>query len=280
MTVVRSLLALALVVLVAGSAQADGKKLLLRYKFTPGETVRWQVTNRVEFKTSVSGHTQRTSTLSTSVKAWAAKEVDAAANATTLVNTVDHVNMRQQFSGRAEVEYDSSKDTQPPAGFEAVAASVGVPLSEFKLDNRGEMLTRSVLNRSPGFNDSENRAITMPLPAEPVGVGDHWELPYPIRIPTESGAVVTVQARDYYKVESITGTLVKIASETQILSPVDRPDVRVKLVQQTGRGHVWFDAALGRVMRIELVVDDEVIGFQGPASSLQYKSRFEERLVE
>ncbi len=265
--------------LVAGVVEADSKKLLLRYKFSPDQPLSWEVTNRVEMKTTVSGHTQRTSTLSTSTKKWTPKAIDGNGEAT-LINTVERVRMRQQFSGRAPVEYDSSTDKTPPAGFEGVAGSVGVPLTEFSLDPRGAVGSRKALHRGPGLDSEAARQPTMPLPERAVGVGDTWEVPYPIRVPTESGAVVTVQARDFFRVESITGHQVKIFTETQILSPVDRPDVRVKLVQQSGRGHIWFDAELGAIRRVELTVDDEVIGFQGAASSLRYQSHFEERLVD
>ena len=46
----------------------DTEKYLLRYRFQPGETLRWQVSHLVDIRTSVSGTSQTAETLSESVK--------------------------------------------------------------------------------------------------------------------------------------------------------------------------------------------------------------------
>ena len=43
---------------------ADAEKYTLRYKFQPGETVRWEVEHRSKVRTTVSGTTQNTETVS------------------------------------------------------------------------------------------------------------------------------------------------------------------------------------------------------------------------
>ena len=64
------------VVLTAPAAADSGaENYTLRYRFQPGETLRWEVVHRARIKTTVSGTTETAEMVSTSVKAWRVEDV-------------------------------------------------------------------------------------------------------------------------------------------------------------------------------------------------------------
>src|SRR5664279_1021776 len=137
-----SLLASTLFFFVLGVAVVEAEeKYTLRYQFHPGETLRWNVEQRTEMRTSVSKSTQDAETASFSMKTWRVKEVQADGTAV-FDHSVDWIDMRQKLSGGHEVRYDSRTDKAAPPGFQDVATAVGVPLSTITLDSRGKIVKR------------------------------------------------------------------------------------------------------------------------------------------
>lgn len=258
----------------------------LRYKYTPGETIRWEVEHRSKVRATVSGSTQNTETLSVSMKAWRISEVKPDGTAT-FEHRVEWVDMRQTLTGRSEVRYDSRTDKTPPPGFESAAKSVGVPLALVTMDPLGKIVKRKDLkpqsSAAPDAQDSSpNREswLTIPLPEEPVPVGHSWSIPQNIDIPLPSGSVKRIQAVQQFKLEEVKTGVAVIRVSTDILTPISDPAIESQLVQREAAGRVWFDIDAGRVLRQEMETDKRVVGFRGDASSIHYVNRFTERLAK
>ncbi len=281
---------LALAFAVENENAAPPIKYELRYKFQPGETLRWEVEHRSMVRAKVSGTTQDSETLSNSMKAWRVVEVFPDGTAT-LEHRVEWVDMRQKLTGRAEVRYDSRAGKNPPPGFETAARQVGVPLATMKMNAQGCVLERQryesketkggkvekiVKTEKPGEKDAW---VTIPLPAEPVAIGHEWTLPQNIDIPLENGLVKRVRAIQKFVLEEVKTGVAVIRVSTDILTPVTDPAVESQLVQREVAGLVRFDIDAGRILGQEMNIDKHVIGFRGGASSLHYVNRFSERLV-
>lgn len=249
----------------------------LRYKFQPGETIRWEVVHRAKVKTTVSGTTQTAETVSKSVKAWRVKDVRPDGQIT-FEHVVESVDMWQKLTGRQEVRYNSQTDAAAPPGFENVAKSVGVPLALVTMDAAGKVLSRSGSSKA---ETSENEGgMTIPLPADPIAVGQSWSFPYEIDVPYGPGGTVkrikTVQKFTLAEVKAGNAT---IQLATQILTPVHNPAIEAQLIQRESAGTVRFDVDAGRVVGQQMDVDKQVVGFSGEASSLHYLTRFTEELL-
>ncbi len=259
-------------------ASGDAEKHLLRYRFKPGETVRWQVVHLAKIKTTVSGTTQTAETVSKSVKAWKVVDVDNSGTAT-FEHTVEQVDMRQKLTGRQEVSYNSLTDKEPPLGFENVAKSVGTRLALITINNRGEIVKR--INENEVTTSDNQGQITIPLPEDAVAVGQSWSFPYDLVIPGNNGTVLNVKTRQQFTLEEVNSGIATIQVATVILTPVRDPAIEAQLIQKESHGTVRFDIEAGRVLAQQMDLDKRVVGFTGKtdSSSLHYLTRFTEDLI-
>lgn len=255
---------------------AASEKYDLKYKFRAGETIRWKVEHRAKIRTTVSGTTQTAETESHSVKLWTIKQLGAKTGNIEFVHSVESILMKQRLSGRQEEVYDSTKDSAPPLAFQEVAKSVGVPLSQVRIDSQGRVIERVNHSSQAGGNDSQ---IAVPLPEQPIAVGETWSLPTEVELKLDSGAVKKVQTRQQFTLEEVKNGVAVIRTETIILTPVRDPALEAQLVQRQSAGTIRFDIERGRVLSQELSQDKQVVGFRGEASALNYEARFKETLL-
>ncbi len=261
---------------IAAGANEPAETFTLRYRFQPGEMVRWKVGHRNKVRTTVGGVTQVAESTSDSVKVWRVSEVKPDRSAS-FVYSVEHVQMRQLLSGREEVRFDSDSGEDPPIGFEQVAAAVAKPISTVTLSERGEVLHRErELQTTPVENEGD---ITIPLPEEPVAIGEQWSRPHDVQVRMEAGGQKTIRTRQTFTLESVRHGVALIRVRTAVLTPVRDPAIDAQLTQCAASGEVRFDLDTGRVLSQQMDTDKRVVGFRGEASSLHYETRFTEKLL-
>jgi hypothetical protein len=251
-------------------------KYLLRYNFSKGETIRWEVIHRAKFITTVQGNTQTAETTTKSVKAWKITETQPGGEAT-LLHEVESIDMRQKLTGRQETRYDSRTDKEVPPIFAEAAKQVGIPLTEVTIDNRGNVLKR--VDRIKRPDGALTSTITIVLPEKPLAVGESWTVPFNMTVTVE-GTPQVLKARHKMTLESVDANLAVLKNETQILSPVRDPAVEAQIVQAEQSGTLKFDLRTGRIIDQTSTLDKEVFGFQGPESKLRYQAEFSESLAD
>lgn len=257
-------------------ASADSKTYALRYRFAPGEVLRWSVVHRVKVRSTIAGTTQIAETQTRSTKVWRVRDVHADGRVS-FVHSVDEVQMVQRVSDRQDVTYDSRTDATPPPGFEQVAESVGVPLTAVVMDAQGKILDRR--DRTPKPLPRGLGQMTIALPEQPVAVGQQWSVPSTIDVRLRDGETTAVKIRQQFTLESVDAGVAVIGLQTQVLSPVHNPEILVQLVQEKAQGKIRFDIDAGRILSQHLQWDDRVVGFQTEASSMHFQSDFEEKLL-
>ena len=260
----------------SGQAVDQNATYELRYKFRQDETLRWEVNHLVTVETAIQGTTQKAETGSRSTKTWRIISVDTEGNAV-FVHSVEDVDMWQRVTGRQEIRYNSSTDDKVPPEYENVAASVGVPLSTITLSTVGEVIER---NDRKGSKQEQHAIVTMPFPGHPVRIQDQWETPYVIPVRTPNGTLINIQARQVFRLEKVVAGLATISLDTEVLSPVKDPRIRAQLVQRLLGGTIKFDIDAGCVRRQRMELKESVLAFSGAESSMDYKARFTEDLVE
>jgi hypothetical protein len=258
-----------------GTARSDGEKHLLRYRFRPDEVVRSKVIQQTKIETTIGGSTQTAEMASISIKAWRVTDVNAKGQITfdTMIEAID---MRQQMSGRQEVRYNSQTDPKPPPGYESAAASVGKLLTTITIDPMGKLIRREKKHQI-GV-DNQNAQVVVPLPEEPVEVGEPWSVPSDVIVSLDGGESKTLTVKNRYQLEKVENSIATISVQT-ILPPLNDPKIRAQLIQRMTKGTVRFDIKAGRVISQKTDLDEQVIGFSGGGSNLQYVGRFSEELL-
>jgi hypothetical protein len=268
-------IALAIIFFCSLSASAE-QTYTLRYRFRPGETLRWSVEHRTAVRNTLSGQSQTAETDTLSVKAWRVRRVQPDGSAVFEI-VVESVDMRNRLAGCNEVRYNSKTDKKPPPGFEGAPAAVGVPLSLLTLDSRGKVLHRQ--RKAASAANAAEGEITLPLPEKPIALGESWSQPCDLDVPLRTGGVQKIKALQQFTLESVKTGVATIRVATQILSPVTNPEIAAQVVQHESAGVVRFDLDAGRILSQQLDVDRHVVGYQGGASSLHYQMRFREEFL-
>lgn len=260
----------------AGGEPAEDAAYTLRYRFDAGETLRSEVVHLVTVETRIRGTTQVAKTRSAAVKVW--KIQDVADNGhVTFEHSVAYVDMWQSVTGRQVIRYDSRQDQQPPPGYEAVAESIGVPLSTVTIDSSGRVVERK--DNRPQFNPGIGE-LTVPLPKEPVKVGQQWSEPDEVRIHLPGEPQQRIKTRQLFTLRSVKTGIATIEVKTEVLTPLTDPAVEAQLVQRLQEGTVKFDLDAGRLVARQMDMDRTVVGFNGADSQMEYLARFSEQAIE
>lgn len=245
----------------------------LRYKFQPNEVVRTEVVHRATVETTIKGTSQTAETRTTSIKIWHISPTSTATQFS-FIHGVEEIDMWQHTKGREEVQYNSRTDKTPPPGYEEVAKAVGVPLTEVTIDARGNVLKRKEVHPQSNANPAPP---TMPLPEKPVAIGESWSHPLDLDVLlSNGGGTKKIPTRQKFTLESVSSGIATIHVDTDALAAINDPAIEAQLIQRLPNGTIRFDIDAGRVISQQMDVDKRVIGFNGPASSMHYLSRFTE----
>ncbi|MCA9245511.1 MAG: hypothetical protein KDA42_00320 [Planctomycetales bacterium] len=261
----------------ATTAETAPERYVLAYQMQAGEDLRWQTMHRATIRTTIRGTTQTAQTSTDSFKRWHVTSVSPEGDIT-FVHFVDQVKMVNKISERAEVCYDSAKDAQPPAGYENVAAAVGVPLAEVQIDRHGAVLKRIQKLVQPQGNFEV--PIAIPLPTEPVAVGATWDEPHQITVQLADKRKKQINVRRQFELMKVDSGIAHIAVRFQVLDPLVDPSIEAQIIQHSSQGEVRFDIEHGRVLGQSIAVDKRVLGFSGPASSMHYLMKLDESAVD
>lgn len=247
----------------------------LAYHFQAGETMRSKVTHLATVETKIKGTAQTTRSRTISTRAWRIRDVDSAGNIT-FDNVVERLEMWNHVDGREPVHFDSASGQGPPPEFATVAASVGKVLATIKIDPYGRILSRqnNQAQFNPGIGD-----LTVPFPPadkQPLKAGATWSIPDELKLPLEDGTIKKVSTQQQYRLEKVEAGVATIAVQTLVLTPINDPKVQSQLVQRLQRGTIKFDVDAGRLLHKQLDIDQEVFGFSGADSHMQYLARFSE----
>lgn len=247
----------------------------LQYKFAAGEEIRYHVEQMATVDTTISGHREISKSTTKSTKLWVVESVEG--RQATFTHSIEDVAMRRKDTGRDEVVYNSREDAVVPKEYQPVADKLGKTLAEVTIDEFGQIVKKESSTNTPdlGFG-----SLVVPLPQEPVAIGFSWTVPSNVKLSLDNGLIKNVKTQVRYRLEKVKTGVATISMVTQILTPVNDPKLKSQLIQKTSSGEIKFDIDAGRVMSKRLDWDENVIGFNGPASNMKYLARFTESLVD
>ena len=269
--------AFALAVGFAAAGTARGEAPTLRWKFTPGETLHYQMEQKSVTEVKAGGQqgikTTVTQILDTT---WTVQSVDPSGTAE-WTQSIDRLRSKID-SSFGTMDFDSKSEKAP----EGPIASGVVPVYKalvgakfrYKMSPRGELsdiqvsegLVKSLKEAGPtaansGMLSEEGlremiRESSLVLPDQPLD--KPWTRQKKIPMPPIGTQVVDIT----YKYDGAENGVDKIATETKVtLEPDPKSNIDAKIGSQQGTGGFSFDGKAGRVVgsktaqKIEMVVN-------------------------
>lgn len=255
---------------------ADATKFTLRYKFSPTETVRYEVTHIAKTKTRLGGTEEVSQVHTVSEKVWKFEEATSP-DKMTFEHSVSKVELMQQMGDKPELRWSSESEGEPLVEFSKVAEQIGIPLSTVSINGRGEETARKTHAGSEA--QLGMGGLTIELPQEALAIGGSWSLPREVKVKLEDGEVKAMKVREVFTLEKVETGVATLSIRSEVLTPIESESVRGQMVQQLSNGSIRFDIDAGRVLSKQLNWDETVVGFQGHNSLMEYRARLTETIV-
>jgi hypothetical protein len=218
---------------------------LLRWKFKPGETLHYVLTQQLIEKAQLIGKTPTTMTMGLSYDdVWKIDSVDKEGVAT-INRTIDRIQIKLQGPQGVIVDYDTASGKEPTGMakiFAPIATAIVKKVAILRINQRGEILEakppqgllESVEKILPGvgsFGDIfsaeglKKMQVNIQFPEEPVTKGKTWTTKQDLQVPVVLGTVDIDQKYEYLGTERREGIdLERIAISVVMASDKEKHD--------------------------------------------------------
>lgn len=248
----------------------------LKYRFAQDTKLRWEIEHTRATKMHMVGEAQETSTRDRLITQWNFTAVESDGTFQ-FENMIESMMLWRKVGEDAPIMYDSTQpDKGVPPEFREMQVVVGKVISAIGADSSGKILERRSDYKKTKLGVGE---ILVPLPSEPVAVGQSWSVPDQFQATDEHGLVQTLSLRVLHRLEKVVDGKAYISIRTEMLTPVESEKVRSQSMQQMSSGYAVFDLARGQVIFKELNWNERVQGFEGNDSLLTYLAKRTERLL-
>lgn len=251
------------------------QKFDLKYRFKPGEEVRWSVEHTASTKTQIAGKHETTSSRTNSTKLWKVSSIDKVGNIT-FVHSVESTSLWQKIGDEEPKSFDSESNEEVPDEFLAANDMIGKPLAIVTINPRGKIVDRKVPDSNFNFGAGD---ICTPLPNEPVAMGHQWFVPTEFEATDNNGNRLKLKARINYRLAKVIDGVAIIAFRTEVLTPIETDQIRSQLLQKLNNGYVAFDIQMGRLTTKEIEWNEKVQEYAGADSFLQYTGKMTEKIL-
>lgn len=255
----------------------DEAVYLLKYRFEPDQTVRYEVRSKSTVVMTKGDYTQKAVDKTMTRKHYRVLSVDDA-NGATLETSIDRVRMTRQIGNSDEQTFDSDDETSNAKGFEEVVKTVGRPLVRLKVQSNGA-LEELISLTDEDWATGNDQNILVVLPDEAVPVGHEWSEKLKVSVNVTRTLKKPVELLRKYRLESVHGSLARIRMKMAVLTPVTDPMIRAQLIQRTPAGTIDFDLDRGVIVSRSLTSDKTELGIVGDNSSMRAVSALSERIV-
>jgi hypothetical protein len=198
---------------------------------------------------------------------------------------VDRTRMTAKMHGKEQVEFDSDKGSTPDPGFQAIRDAIGRTVARFQVAPTGKLLKAVIVDTSApkALRDAaEKLDIRFQylglMPTTSVSVGDKWREDYSVVL-INNGLKEPWPMRRVYELTSVVDGIATIKFKTIIMKPVDEPELKKQVIQQTPAGTIEFDIEQGLVRSYASTINQTVINAFGPQSMLRVTGESTEKLV-
>ena len=178
-------------------------------------------------------------------------------------------------NGDVDSEYNSETPDKVPTEFETVHASIGKP-QKFRLSPLGKILP------IPGDTKPvEQVELLIALPEQPVAVGATWKERFEasVNVNRESKLMRPIKMERRFELMSVEKGIASITLNTVCLTPLNDPFQESQIIQRKSKGLIRFDIEKGLLVDRQLLVEEEVVGQEGPGTALTVRSMRVDQLI-
>lgn len=263
----------------AASGPAASEPVLLRYRFTPGQVLRYVTQDDSTVDVEQSGDTTTVAYSTRTWKHYRVKSVEESGTAVVEV-VIDRVLMRASGEGQT-VEFDSREPGAAPAEFAHILDTIGRAVVALRVNPSGRMEGAEFLlgreTQPLAVQDRDAQILAM-LPSEPVQVGESWKERFDVPVKLDGKLTRNIRLQRTYRLTALEAGRATIDLETIILTPLSDPELESQLIQRTPSGALVLDVEQGVVLWKRTSLHNQVVGFSGPGSRLQVVRTYEEKL--
>ncbi len=252
---------------------AEPSTHLLRFKFTPQQERHYVSQNDSEYLVEYLQNKETVPHTSMSLRHLTVQNINPDGSADVLL-VLDRAYMTAKNAGVDSV-YDSTQASRIPQEFAQVHQSVHKPWKA-RLTSLGKILPAADKSTSV-----EQYELIFQLPEQPIAVGETWKDSFEVSIPVdqESKLFRQVKLQRRFTLLSVENDIATISQKTVCLSPLHDPFQESQLVQRKPSGTLKFDIVNGCLIERHLLIDEKIVGSQGPGSALTVKSIKVDRLL-
>jgi hypothetical protein len=246
---------------------ADG--VILKYEFTPGDTLSYEITSQTQMDAVKSDFNQTTKSKSQTFRDLKIDKVLPDGSAEVLV-IVRYVRMESQFDEREPQIYDSSDPKTYLKDYEHIQKTIDQPLAKLLISNSGKLKNIIAVNgaKEEEINSDPSMNFLVTFPEEPVSVGHTWKENISQELKASKTLKVNLNMLRTFKVIKIEDNIATIQFKTVILTPIRDPAQEVRAIQMEPAGEMKFDINRGAMVSRTTRSNKTVINFLGPGSSL------------
>jgi len=264
---------------------ALAEPVTLRYRFEPGQIVRYSVVMNDDYKIHVGATVEEPYSHQTSSKSYRVKSVNPDGSAV-LELTIEEIQLEILQNGETLKfnSRDKKTDDRPPV-FLALDGLVGQPHLQLTISPRGEISDyQPLVQKDQVPNDPASAAfdVLISLPEQGVDVGETWKEDFTVSlaVPGSQKLKKPVKMQRQYTLKSFEQNQATIEIKTRVLTVLDDAEEQMQLLRRQAGGTVVIDNARGLLVSKLLTQDNEVTGFDMGASVIRFQQKQEEKLLD
>jgi hypothetical protein len=266
---------------IAPETAVPAADVTLRYKFQPGQVVRYLVDDKSTVDLEYGQQKGTCTYQTTSWKHYTVKSVNPDGSAV-LELVIDRAKMQVQEQDRLAIAYDSQAVGAAPKEFAALAALIQQPRT-ITVTATGVIETAEnapEIQAHADAIDQQNTNVLIVLPENGVSVGGSWKDDFQVSVKIKEVPYHRfIRLRRHYMLTAIDAQTATIDLQTIVLTPLDDPAIEAQLLQRTPNGVIRFDLASGRILERQARVNNQVVNFEGPGSKIKVDRRFSETIT-
>ena len=260
--------------LFAGAWAPADDAVTLKYRYSPGQVLKYDGKQSLAVESTVAGTTQKFTSETISLREWRVLGVDAKGNAR-LAMTIVRAKVDATAADGKKIAFDTESDPEN----NPLAAVIGKPLVEVTLSPNGQVLDLGESkSAAAGQFVAHIRTLLYAMPTVAVAAGTGWQTDLQLPLPPPVGKGEQVRLRQTFRLEKVADSVATINLASELAEEIKGKARVAAIAQFLPSGTIELDLSRGVLRRVDLAIDQKVTDFAGPDSEMHVTGSYREEL--